>query len=83
MELVGRGGALILEEKMLAGDALIALVEPLIENPARLAEIGRQSAQLAITEPTSGFSRNISPFWVKNDRHHQINAVRIIYRAGI
>lgn len=50
MELVGRGGALILEEKKLTGDALIALVEPLIENPARLAEIGRQSAQMAITD---------------------------------
>lgn len=52
MTLVNRNAAAILEEKDLTGDTLTAKVRELLDNPARLRQMGENARTCAITDAT-------------------------------
>lgn len=50
MTLADKGGAVVIEEKNLTGEALLGAVKGLLEDPGKLTEMGRNSASAAVRD---------------------------------
>lgn len=59
LELQKAGAGIVIEEKDLTGEKLVQVVEELLKDPARLAEMGRKARELAEPESLNKITRRL------------------------
>lgn len=59
MVLVEHGAAVVIEEKDLTGEVLVAQVRRLLDNPQALHDLGKKAADMAITDANTRICREI------------------------